>query len=311
MVAGKDSGAGASASAPRVLRATHADVVVDAGAALGEGPLWDDARQVLWWIDMMGHQVHRWSPGSGDEVILDAGTVIGSVALTADGRLAVAVDRDLVVVDPDGGSASLVAVGDGVPGGVLNDSGCDPDGNLWIGVSTEEETEPVGCLRVVTPDLQVTTVLTGLTVPNGIDWSPDERLVYFVDSPARRIDVFPAGRKALGTRATLAVIETDAMPDGLTVDREGGIWVALWDGWSVRRYLPDGSLDLVVELPAAKVTSCAFGGEDFRDLYITTASCDLTAAERAAQPLAGAVFRVRTEVAGSPARRFALSGPAA
>jgi sugar lactone lactonase YvrE len=297
-------------AAPRVLRDQDVDVVLEAGAALGEGPVWDEVRQELWWVDISGHQLHCWSPASGDRVALDAGTAIGSVALTADGRVVAAVDQDLVLVTADGGMRVLVTVGDVVEGGVLNDCGCDPDGNLWVGVSTAAETEPIGCLRVVTPGLEVTTVLDGLTVPNGIDWSLDERLVYFVDSPARRVDVFASRPRALGERSVLAVIDSgDALPDGLTVDREGGIWVALWDGWSVRRYLPDGTLDVVVELPAAKVTSCAFGGDDLEDLFITTASLDLTTpADRAEQPLAGAIFRVRPGVAGRAARRFSLPG---
>jgi sugar lactone lactonase YvrE len=304
---GTDTGSSVSdTSEPRVVQGPDVQVVLDVGAALAEGPVWDDQRRELWWVDIIGHQVHCWSPDAGDRVVLDAGKAIGSVALTGDGRLVAAVDRDLVLVTPGGAASPLVSVGHVVDNGVLNDSGCDPDGNLWIGVSTEDEAEPVGCLRVVTPDLEVTTVLDGLTVPNGIDWSPDERLVYFADSPTGKVDVFTAGPKALGARATFATMGAGVMPDGLTVDREGGVWVALWDGWSVRRYLPDGSLDVIVELPVAKVTSCAFGGEDLQDLFITTASCDLTADERAAQPLAGAVFRVRTEVAGRPARWFAL-----
>lgn len=296
-----------AAGAPRVLRGQDVDVVLDARAALGEGPVWDEVRQELWWVDISGHQLHSWSPSSGDRVVLDAGTAIGSVALTPNGGVVAAVDQDLALVTPDGGISVLVTVGDVVEGGVLNDCGCDPDGNLWVGVTTAEEAEPVGCLRVVTPGLEVTTVLDGLTIPNGIDWSPDERLVYFIDSPARRVDVFASRPRALGERAVLAGIDSGGvLPDGLTVDREGGIWVALWDGWSVRRYLPDGSLDVVIELPVAKVTSCAFGGDDLGELFITTASLDLTPADRAEQPLAGAIFRVRPGVAGRATRRFAL-----
>jgi sugar lactone lactonase YvrE len=239
--------------------------------------------------------------------VLDTGTAIGSVALTTDGRVVASVDQDVALVTPDGGASVLVSVGDVVEGGVLNDCGCDPDGNLWVGVTTAEETEPIGCLRVVTPGLEVTTVLDGLTVPNGIDWSPDERLVYFVDSAARRVDVFTSRPGALGEHAVLAAIESgDALPDGLTIDSEGGIWVALWDGWSVRRYLPDGTLDTVIEVPVAKVTSCAFGGDDLGELFITTAAVELTPADRAEQPLAGAIFSVRPGVAGRATRRFAL-----
>jgi sugar lactone lactonase YvrE len=125
-------------AAPRVLRDQDVDVVLEAGAALGEGPVWDEIRQELWWVDISGHQLHRWSAASGDRVVLDAGTAIGSVALTTDGRVVAAVDQDLALVTRDGSITVLVTVGDVVEGGVLNDCGCDPDGNLWVGVSTAE-----------------------------------------------------------------------------------------------------------------------------------------------------------------------------
>jgi len=233
---------------------------------------------------------------------------VGSIALTEDdGMVVVAAGQDLVLLSPTGDTSHLVAVGDVVDAGILNDCGCDPAGNLWVGVTTEGETEPIGCLRVVTPALEVRTALGGLTIPNGIDWSPDGRRMYFADSPTLRVDAFPFDDTRLGPSTTFASADPGTgIPDGLTVDSEGAVWVAYWDGWRIERRLPDGALDLVVELPVAKVTSCTFGGSDLRDLYITTAAYELSPEDQKAQPAAGGIFRVRVGVPGLPTRRFPL-----
>jgi sugar lactone lactonase YvrE len=162
----------------------------------------------------------------------------------------------------------------------------------------------------VTPDLTATKVLSGLTVPNGIDWSLDGRTMYFADSSAHRIDAFQfdAASESLGERSTFASYEPrDGAPDGLTVDAEGCVWVALWGGWSVRRYRPDGRLDLVVEVPVERVSSCGFGGAGLRSLYVTTASPDGDADSRRAQPAAGGLFRYLAPAAGRPVRPFRLA----
>jgi sugar lactone lactonase YvrE len=292
----------------RVIARSDVELFLDAGAELGEGPVWDDRSQELWWVDITGGRVHRCSPAGHSRVVLDVNAAVGSVALAGgDGTVVVAVGRDLVLLYPTGETSHLVTVGDVVHGGVLNDSRCDLAGNLWVGVSTEAETEPIGCLRVVTPSLEVASILGGLTIPNGIDWSPDGRWMYFTDSPTLRVDAFPFAGTRLGSPTAFATVEPGhGIPDGLTVDSEGGVWVAYWDGWCVKRYLPDGSLDVVIELPVAKVTSCTFGGEDRRELYITSAAYGLSGEERKVQPAAGGIFRVRTDTRGLPTRRFAL-----
>jgi sugar lactone lactonase YvrE len=299
---------GAQAAA-KVVPATDVELVLDAKAELGEGPVWDDRRGELWWVDLTGHQLHRWHPAGTDQIVVDSGENLASLALTEQGGVVFAVDQRLARLSADGTATTLVTLGDEILGSVLNDSGCDPSGNLWIGISTLDEAPGAGCLRSVTPELRVRTVLGGLTIPNGIDWSPDGSTVYFVDSPTRRVDAFRFdGSGSLGRRSLLAEVRPEeGIPDGLTVDAEGGIWVAFWDGWSVRRYLPNGVLDVLIEVPVAKVTSCALGGPRLTDLYITTASCELSAADKRTQPAAGGLFRASVEVPGLPARRFPLS----
>lgn len=173
------------------------ELFLDAGAELGEGPVWDDRCQVLWWVDIAGGRVHRCSPAGRDRVVMDVDVAVGSVALTeSDDTVVVAAGRDLVLLHPTGNTSHLITVGDVVDRGVLNDCSCDPAGNLWVGVSTEEEIEPIGCLRAVTPALEVTTVLGGLIIPNGIDWSPDGRWMYFADSPDAARRCLPSSRCA-------------------------------------------------------------------------------------------------------------------
>src|SRR5258708_202812 len=238
----------------KVVAGSDVELFLDAGAELGEGPVWDDRSQQLWWVDIAQGRVHRCSPTGDDSVMAEMNSAAGSVALTDDlATVVVATGQDLVLLHPNGDTSHLVRVGDLVDRGILNDSGCDPAGNLWVGVSTEGETEPIGCLRVVTPALEVRTVLEGLTIPNGIDWSPDGRWMYFADSPTLRVDAFPFEDARLGPSTTLARADPGrGIPDGLTVDSEGAVWVAYWDRWRVERRLPDRSLDVLLHLPVAQ-----------------------------------------------------------
>ncbi|HYU40590.1 MAG TPA: SMP-30/gluconolactonase/LRE family protein, partial [Vicinamibacteria bacterium] len=157
------------------------------------------------------------------------------------------------------------------------------------------------------PDLTVHTMLTGVSISNGLDWSLDGRRMYYVDSPTRRIDVFDfeLATGSIANRRTFASVPADAgVPDGLTVDAAGFVWLALWGGAALRRYAPDGTLERVVPLPVTHPTSCAFGGAGLDELYVTSARRPLTAEEKARQPQAGGVFRLRPGVVGRPAHLF-------
>ena len=190
----------------------------------------------------------------------------------------------------------------------MNDGYVDSRGRFWAGTLSLERREGQGALFRLDPDRSVHTMLEPVTTSNGIDWSVDGRLMYYTDTGTRRVDVFDFDERLgaiAGRRPFVEVAEADGKPDGLVVDAEGGIWVALFRGGAVRRYLPDGRLDRVIELPVALVTKCAFGGPELRDLYITTAHKDLSPAERQAQPLAGGLFRVTPGMAGKAPNRFA------
>jgi sugar lactone lactonase YvrE len=184
----------------------------------------------------------------------------------------------------------------------MNEGGCDPGGRFYCGSMAYAETPGAASLYRLDPDGSVATVLVDLTVSNGLEWSPDGRLAYYVDSATGRIDVMDyAADRGLTDRRPFVTIETGA-PDGLTVDAEGGIWVALWGGSAVHRYTPEGALSEVIELPVTQVTACTFGGAGLDELFITTSREGLPPD---VEPAAGALFHVRPGIAGRPVRQFA------
>ncbi len=269
--------------------------VVTAGAELGEGPVWHAAEGVLLWLDILGRQVHRFDPATGQDTARTYPEPITALAPGQDGRLLAAVaDR---VAPLDSLDQPLVHLPTGDRG---NDGACDPYGRFLIGTYSARH-EPGGCAlyRVDGPGA-LATVVDQVTLSNGLDFNPAGDLMYFVDTPTRRVDVFdyhPDGT-ATGRRTFADLSDAPGRPDGLTVDAEGGVWVALVRGGQLRRYDQTGWLDEVIDVPANRVTSCGFGGPDLDELYLTTGWFGMTPDER--EPLAGALFRLRPGVAGKP-----------
>jgi sugar lactone lactonase YvrE len=175
------------------------------------------------------------------------------------------------------------------------------------------EKEPLGVLYRLDQGGTLTPVVPGVTVSNGIGWSPDGSRMYYADSPARQIDMFdyvPATGEVFERRVFADLSRAEGFPDGLTVDADGCVWVAMWGGGALRRFTPYGQQDAVVPLPVSRPTSCAFGGPEMSELYVTTASIDLTDAERAAQPLAGRLLRLRPGPVGLPSTTARAAIPA-
>ncbi len=283
-------------------------VVADCHNQLGEGPSWDARTGTLLWVDIEGCLVQRHDPSSGRTVTRVFNRAVSAVTARAAGGLALAMPDGVWITDSDAGpTRRLAPIEPDDPRTRMNDAKCDAMGRLWVGSMDHDEMPGAGSLYRVDPGGSVERVLVDVTVSNGIGWSPDGRRMYYIDSPTRRVDVLDydlATGRATGRRALIELPDGPAQPDGLTVDADGFLWVALWDGWSVRRYSPSGNLDRVVELPVARVTSCAFGGPDLADLYITSATARLSASELANQPLAGALFVVRPGVRGIVATPF-------
>ncbi len=292
------------------MSATHwtdFEIAVLPTAELGEGPRWDAASATLLWVDIPAKLVHRYDPATGTDTTQQVADVVSLALPRRQGGVVVGLPDGLHLLG-DRRSRRFVAIEPERADTRTNDGACDRAGRLWVGTMALDERSPVAALYRVDPDLSVTTVLTGTTISNGLGWSPSGRRFYFIDSPTRRVDVFdldPA-TGALEDRRPFAAVEVaGAVPDGLAVDAEGGVWVALHGGWGLNRYTPDGELAAEVRLPMARVTSCCFGGAELRDLYVTTRREGLSPAQAVEQPLAGALLRLDPGVAGLPTHAFA------
>jgi sugar lactone lactonase YvrE len=286
-----------------------AELVLDVGAQLGEGPIWNDANGTLIWVDIMGQAVHQFDPATGRDDAIDVAQPVGAAAVRADGRGFVLALRDgFGLMDERSGKVDLVApVEADNPRNRMNDGKCDPRGRFWAGTMGFGEGRGLGALYRLDPDYSVRHMLGDVSVSNGLDWTADGKRMYYIDSATHGVDVFEFDMQsgALGERTRLISLQPgEGAPDGMTLDEEGALWVAVHGSGTVRRYTPDGVLDQVVRLPVSMVTSCAFGGPDLTNLYITTMQYGMSAEAKRAQPLAGALFHCRPGVRGRPAHRF-------
>ena len=281
----------------------------DASARLGEGPLWSAAEGALYWVDIEQPRVFRYHVSTGAREVFDMPEEIGCLGLVEGGGLVAALRSGFVFLDLEQGRVEPIAdPEEDRPGNRFNDGKCDPGGRFWAGTMDASAREPSGCLYRLERDLSVARVDEGYVITNGPAWSSDGRTMYHNDTLERRILAFDCDPRSgeLANKRTFAEIpEGEGWPDGLTVDAEGGVWCALWDGWRVTRFTPDGRVDRSIELPASRVTSCTFGGDDLATLFVTTASLDLDAVQRAAQPTAGGLFATRVGVRGLPTPAFA------
>ncbi|MGW2489186.1 SMP-30/gluconolactonase/LRE family protein [Streptomyces sp. NPDC001606] len=275
------------------------EVAVRAEARLGEGPTWDAAAGRLLWLDILGMRIHTYDPVTGRRTSRTTEQHVGAAKPRAGGGLVLNLRDGVGLLDPDDTFRWLHH--EPVPGRRANDAAVAPDGSLWAGTMRYDETAGGGTLRRVTGAGEVRTVLPDVAVSNGTGWSPDGRLMYYIDSPTRRIDVFAYDGERVHDRRPLVEIEEGAgFPDGLTVDAAGCVWVALWDGSAVRRYTPAGELDRVITLPTPRTTACAFGGPGLTDLYVTTARTGLTAPH----PLSGSLLVIPDAGEGLPQPAF-------
>jgi sugar lactone lactonase YvrE len=283
------------------------EIAVSGGAELGEGAVWDDAGQRLIWVDITSRRIHFFDPTVKRDVSIAVDGTPSIAIPRRTGGLVVAMAHGFAILAADNRVEDIVSLPQGEVLARMNDGNCDSLGRLWAGTMGLGEETGAGSLYRLDPDLTVTRVLSGVTISNGIDWSPDDRLMYYIDSVERRVDVFDFDLTTgtIEKRRPFAAIKDDgALPDGLTVDAEGAVWVACWGGASVKRYTPDGSLERELRLPTRNITSCAFGGPTLENLYITSAREELNAADLAREPDAGAVFVCQPGVYGIPQRLF-------
>jgi sugar lactone lactonase YvrE len=287
----------------------EAEHVCAVGAELGEGPVWVPRDGALWFVNIKGRQLHRYDPASGQRRAWAAPEQPGFIAPVRGGGFMVGLKNGLHRFEPETGKFVLFAhVEPHLPDNRLNDGSVCPEGTLWFGSMHDPETEASGALYRLDENGRAVPLDSGYIVTNGPAFSPDGRIVYHTDTCQRVIYAFnrPAPGTLSGKRVFVRIEEGAGFPDGTTVDAEGCVWIALWGGWGVRRYSPAGELLASVRFPCANVTKIAFAGDDRCTVYATTAWKGLTAAERAAQPLAGDLFRFRTNVPGLPSVEVAL-----
>jgi len=277
------------------------EVLIKAAATVGEGPVVDPRTGRLCWVDIVGGWVYQNDLGSGDQTAHHFDTMVGAIApRAAEAGFAAAVSDGFALIRD--GEPTIIDPVLSDPDYRMNDAKCDSAGRLWAG-STHLEFEPGrGRLHRWDGSSPSSVLASGFTLPNGIGWSPDDRTMYLADSFAHvllRAD-FDADDGVVGEFSTLC--EIDGLPDGLAVDADGCLWLAVWGESQVRRIRPDGTLASVVEMPVSKPSSCAFGNDG--TLYITSARADLTDEELIAQPLAGSVFAMATDTSGVPVAPF-------
>lgn len=280
---------------------------------LGEGPVWDWRKQQLYWVDIEGFAVHRYNPVTRGHDIIESGNFVGSLAVRRSGGLILALKNGFAALDPETGEMTPIADAEShLPGNRFNDGKCDPAGRFWAGslALDEEQGDGKGNLYCLFEDLHVERKAAGVWISNGLAWTRDEKTMYYIDSPKQKVVAYDYDKTTANISNARTVIEVDGesmgYPDGTAIDEEDMLWIAHWDGGCVRRWNPQtGAVLAEIKLPVSRPTSCAFGGEDFGALYITSARTRLSAEKLAAQPLAGSLFKCVPGVRGLPMNEFA------
>ena len=301
------------------MRLSPPTLLLDAKAALGEGPSWDAARQLLYWIDIVSGNLHIYNPVSGEDRIHAVGQVIGCVAPARSGRLMLAVRQGLATLDlfTDKNSDSFlqapcfafVAQPElHLPGNRFNDGKCGPDGRFLVGSMDDAEEQNSGFFYSYNPDGTLKTLLSEIGISNGLTWSPDHKTLYHTDTPTHKIMAYDydlASGEIANGRVAVRVPDEFGWPDGMTSDTQGRLWVAMWGGAALTVWDPaTGQLVQRIPIPAKNVSACAFGGPDRNQLYVTSARKGLDSATLAEYPLTGGLFRIETDVEGMPTFTF-------
>jgi sugar lactone lactonase YvrE len=283
--------------------AEKVELLVDAHAKLGEGAIWDARKKVLWWVEIEGGELHEYDPASGRDKVYPLGQKVGTVVPRRSGGLVLALAKGIGTYDPESGKLEMVADPESkTTGNRFNDGKCDPAGRLWAGTIGDGNAS----LYCLYPDKTCRVMVPGVSTSNGIVWSLDHKKMYYIDTRESNVVGYDYDLKTGDISNKRAVITVDSRklgwPDGMTVDAEGKLWIAHWEGSAVRRWDPlSGELLESVEIPAHQVTSCAFGGPDLDEMYVTTASFSV----KPEFPHSGGLFRFKPGVRGLPAFEFA------
>jgi sugar lactone lactonase YvrE len=281
--------------------------IADVGAVLGEGPVWVEREQALYWVDIVEGRIFRWSE-SQEVRSFDLGAKVCSLAPRAGGGFVGGSHDGFVAVDPAEGRIELIAAPEPhLENNRFNDGKTDREGRFWAGTMDRLERQASGSLYRLDPSLEWTQVDSGYRVTNGPAFSLDGRTMYHNDSGLQTVYAFdlPEDGTAGNRRIFARFGEGQGYPDGMTVDAENCLWIAFWDGWCLRRLSPDGEIVDELAVPVQRPTSCMFGGADFRTLFFTSARRDLSDEQLIMQPSAGGLFMTMPGVQGVPETPFA------
>lgn len=287
-----------------------AEVVSERISTLAEGPVWCEREERIYWVDILSGRLHMHCTADGREKSLEMGEHLGAVALRERGGLVLALKSGFAFYNL--AEQQITAISDPeseLHGNRFNDGKCDPSGRFWAGTMSYELEQGAGSLYCLDTNLKTRKLLGGLTISNGLAWSSDRTQFYFIDSPTGcvyRFDYEDESATLSNQRTHRQFTQDEGGPDGMTIDEEGALWVALYGGSRVVRLDPaTGETLFTVQVPAPHVTSCTFGGASLKELYITTARENMSRQQIQQAPLSGSLFRARVPFRGLPAVRFA------
>lgn len=278
------------------------ELLCDARAQLGEGPVWHAPARTLYWVDILGGRVY-----AGARLLMELDDSVGCLALRKPGGLLLGLGLSLVEFDSPGREGSLHVALSEPAQNRINDGKCDPAGRFLVGTMDRHEQQASGALYSVAGHT-VRKLLGGIRISNGLTWSPDYRTLYYIDTPTRLVRAFDydlASGEIANGRVAVRVPDSLGWPDGMTSDLEGGLWIAMWGGAQVTRWnASTGRLLEQFPVPALQTSSCIFGGEDLNELYVTSARTGMSLGQLAEYPLSGGLFRLGTRFTGIQAFEF-------
>ncbi|MBK7452787.1 MAG: SMP-30/gluconolactonase/LRE family protein [Anaerolineales bacterium] len=278
-----------------------AELILDARATLGEGPAWDSKTQTLYWVDILEKRIY-----ANTEILAQLDGFIGCLAPRKNGNLLLGTHLGFADLEPASGQLTVLASLDEPTTNRINDGKCDPAGRFLAGTMDMNETDPSGSLYSFNGEL--TRLLDGVRISNGLAWSVDQKTFYYIDTPTREVKAFdydPATGQIANPRAVIRVPEALGWPDGMTADMKGNLWIAMWGGAQVTKWNPDtGQLLEQIPVPALQTSSCVFGGSHMNELHITSARKGMSTADLNKYPLSGGLFKVITNGEGMPTFEF-------